>query len=158
MKEHGKTSVRVVEKCPDIPVTAPISHCYSLFNHTVVFCDTKLYYDRGLSICRISCWFVPQDRHVSYVVFWIYWQHNVSKTDSHRPELTDLSHNSVKIHGQWNLKSNAFHWPKSYWELFTAPNFSCINSVLGQLFIFRDFWTLKKGSMGCPETSVRNYY
>jgi hypothetical protein len=28
-KKHGKTSVRVVEKCPDIPVVVDILTCYT---------------------------------------------------------------------------------------------------------------------------------
>jgi hypothetical protein len=112
-----------------------IFRCYSLINHTVVFWVTILYCGRGLSIYRISCCFF-QDRHVSYVAFWMCWQYNVPKTDSHRPELTDLSHNNVKVHGHVNFISNIFHWQPSWWEIITASTTPYTNSVRGELDFF----------------------
>jgi hypothetical protein len=38
-KKHGKTSVRVVEKCPDIPVTA-VQHTFAHKQHTEQHSET----------------------------------------------------------------------------------------------------------------------
>jgi hypothetical protein len=44
-----------------------------------------------------------------------------------------------------------------YWELFTAHSVQYINPLLGWQVSFLEFWPLKMGPIGCPETSVRNY-
>jgi len=49
-------------------------------------------------------------------------------------------------------------WHRITENLSPPPTLPCINSILGELALFLDFWPLKMGPIGCPETSVINYH
>ena len=79
---------------------------------------------------------------------------------SHRLEFLLSRSISVQLHYHTPLHLTTCNNPTGWHsttEIFHRPRFSLYNLHTGATVFLLDFWTLRTGPRGCPETSVRNY-